>query len=230
MNFQIVLQDKILIFDSEVRGLLLGDREFFSGRDGRLIYDQVASLSSDKVRLQMSTNTSTLIPGLKILGLSYPGYFDEREVVESQNDITFYWKKSKLAAFYNLFSTDDLEFEEREPVIREAVNFLINKNIFDLTPAFLSKLLEPSKLLGFYQGWPIFESGYGMPKLLCRLGIHVGQKIVMISTPMEKYEKDVYELAELLKKLTDLDYISKKNRVVFKRNQKLMSVLLSAGF
>ena len=56
----------------------------------------------------MSTNTSTLIPALRILVVPYSPYFDGREVVDSQNDITFYWEPSKLAAFYNRFSTDEL--------------------------------------------------------------------------------------------------------------------------
>lgn len=72
----------------------------------------------------MSTNTSTLIPALRILGIAYHSYFDERPVVESQNNITFYWNPSKLAAFYNRFSTDELEHRDREPVVRRAVDFL----------------------------------------------------------------------------------------------------------
>ena len=73
----------------------------------------------------MSTNTSTLIPALRILGIPYHSYFDERPVVESQNNITFYWSPSRLAAFYNQFSTDELEYQDREPVIRQAVELFV---------------------------------------------------------------------------------------------------------
>ena len=124
MRFEIDFGSKHLIFDADLHGLRIRGTEYLSGRDGVLIYDQTREVQAGEVELQMSTNTSTLIPALRIIGIPYAPYFDERQVVESQNDITFYWKPSKLAAFYNRFSTDELDYEDREPVIRQAVEFL----------------------------------------------------------------------------------------------------------
>ncbi len=57
--------------------------EYVSGRDGVLIYDKIRDLQrADEVELQMSTNTSTLIPALRVLGISYAAYFDERPVIQ----------------------------------------------------------------------------------------------------------------------------------------------------
>ncbi len=43
--------------------------EYLSGRDGVLVYDKIRDLrQTDEVELQMSTNTSTLIPALKCWG------------------------------------------------------------------------------------------------------------------------------------------------------------------
>ena len=128
MRFNIELHSKRLIFDSDLHGLRIKGQEYVSGRDGVLIYDQTRNLRADEIELQMSTNTSTLIPALRTLAIPYAPYFDERSVVESQNDITFYWKPSKLAAYYNRFSTDELDYPEREPVIRLAVEFLLNES------------------------------------------------------------------------------------------------------
>ena len=124
MRFEIEQGPKRLIFDSDLHGLRIEDKEYLSGREGVLIYDQTRNLRADQVELQMSTNTSTLIPAFRTLGISYSPYFDEGQVVQSQNDITFFWKPSKLAAFYNRFSTDELNYDEREAVIRQAVEFL----------------------------------------------------------------------------------------------------------
>src|SRR6476619_2037472 len=159
MRFEIELATRRLIFDSDLHGLRIKGTEYLSGREGVLIYDQTRDLrQADKVELQMSTNTSTLIPALRALGIPYPSYFDERPVVESQNDITFYWKPSKLAAFYNRFSTDELDYADREPVIRRAVEFLVsNHETFPLPEELLERMLEPSRLLGSYQGFPIFD-------------------------------------------------------------------------
>jgi hypothetical protein len=174
----------------------------------------------------MSTNTSTLIPALRILGIPYHSYFDERAVVESQNNITFYWNPSQLAAFYNRFSTDELEYQDREPVIRRAVDFLLsNKDSLPLEEEFLARMLEPCKLLGFYQGFPIFDSSVGFAKLQSRLGIHIGREEVMVSTPLDRYESEVYELAELLGKETGLSYSQKKNRVIFAKDPTLLELL-----
>ena len=226
MRFELELGPKRLIFDSDLHGLRIDGTEYLSGRDGVLIYDQTEGVQAEEVELQMSTNTSTLIPALRTLGISYPAYFDERQVVESQNDITFYWQPSKLAAFYNRFSTDELDYVEREPVIRQAVEFLtVNHQELRLPEEVLSRMLEPSRLLGFYQGFPIFDGSTGFAKLQSRLGIHVDSETVMISTPLDKYESDVYELAESLARETGMDYSKKKNRVMFLKDEKLLKQL-----
>jgi len=226
MRFELELNAKRLVFDSDLYGLKVNDVEYVSGKDGVLIYDKTRDLQADEAELQMSTNTSTLIPALRILGIPYHSYFDERPVVESQNDITFFWNPSKLAAFYNRFSTDELGYPDREPVIRRSVDFLAsNSDSLPLEDEFLSRMLEPCKLLGFYQGFPIFDSSVGFAKLQSRLGIHIDPEEVMISTPLDQYENDVYELAELLKQATGLNYSKKKNRVNFKKDIKLLELL-----
>lgn len=226
MRFTIQLGPKRLVFDSDLRGLRVGGTEYISGRDGELIYDKTGDARADGVELQMSTNTSTLIPALRILGIAYPSYFDERPVVESQNDITFYWRPSRLAAFYNRFSTDELDYAEREPVIRRAVDFLrVSTHSLPLPQELLSRMSEPSRLLGFYQGFPIFDGSIGFARLQSRLGIHVDAETVMISTPLDKYEGDVYELAEHLAAETGLDYSKKKNRVIFPKDERLLALL-----
>ena len=226
MRFDITLGPKRLIFDSDLHGLRINGMEYLSGRDGALIYDKTRDVSTDEVELQMSTNTSTLIPALRALGIPYAPYFDERPVVESQNDITFYWKPSKLAAFYNRYSTDELDYTDCEPIIRQAVDFLrSNPQTFPLPEELLNRMSEPSRLLGFYQGFPIFDGSTGFARLQSRLGIHVDPDSVMISTPLDKYEADVYELAEGLAKETGLEYSKKKNRVIFLKEEKLLKVL-----
>ena len=226
MRFEFELGPKRLVFDSDLRGLRIKGTEYLSGRDGILIYDQTSDLRGDEVELQMSTNTSTLIPGLRTLDIPYPSYFDEREVVQSQNDITFYWKPSKLAAFYNRFSTDELDYADREPVIRQAVEFLrSNDQTFPLPQELLARMSQPSRLLGFYQGFPIFDGSTGFAKLQSRLGIHLDSEAVMISTPLDKYEDDIYALAEHLARETGLDFSKKKNRVIFPKDDRLLKVL-----
>lgn len=226
MRFDILLGPQRLTFDSDLRGLRIGDTEYISGRDGVLIYDKTRDVAANAVELQMSTNTSTLIPALRVLGLPYAPYFDERPVVGSQNDITFYWQPSQLAAFYNRYSTDELDYAEREPVIRQAVDFLItNRDTLPLSEELLARMSEPSRLLGFYQGFPIFDGSTGFAKLQSRLGIHVDTETVMISTPLDKYEADVYELADVIAKETGLEYSKKKNRVMFLKDRKLLEVL-----
>src|SRR5512135_3503770 len=166
MQFEIKRDRKRLIFDSDLRGLKANGIEYISGKDGVLIYDKTRELRAEEVELQMSTNTSTLIPALRILGIPYHSYFDERPVVESQNNITFYWDPSKLAAFYNRFSTDELEYKDREPVIRQAIDFLgSNAERLPLQEELLARMLEPCRLLGFYQGFPIFDGSVGFAKL-----------------------------------------------------------------
>ena|ERR1700752_408112 len=226
MRFEIELGSKHLIFNSDLRGLNVNGLEYVSGKDGVLIYDKTRDLRADKVELQMSTNTSTLIPALRILGISYNSYFDKRPVVESQNDITFYWNPSRLAAFYNRFSTDELEYTDREPVIRRAVDFILsNTDDLPLQEELLTRMLEPCKLIGFYQGFPIFDSSVGFAKLQSRLGIHIDPEEVMVSTPLDQYESDVYELAELLSKETGLSYSKKKNRVNFPKTPEILKLL-----
>jgi hypothetical protein len=227
MRFEIELGPKRLVFDSDLRGLRIEGREYVSGRDGVLIYDQTRDLQqAGEVEQQMSTNTSALIPAFRALGLPYSSYFDDRQVIQSQNDITFYWKPSQLAAFYNRFSTDELDYPGREPVIRQAVEFLrSNHRALPLPEELLARMLEPARLLGFYQGFPIFDGSTGFAKLQSRLGIHLDPEAVMISTPLDKYEEDVYELAEGLSQETGLDYSKKKNRVIFPREGKLLERL-----
>jgi hypothetical protein len=226
MQFEIKRDSKRLVFNSDLRGLKVNDLEYVSGKDGVLIYHKTKYVQADEVELQMSTNTSTLIPALRILGIPYNSYFDERPVVESQNNITFYWNPSKLAAFYNRFSTDELEYKDREPVIRRAVDFLSsNIDSLPLQEEYSARLLEPCKLLGFYQGFPIFDSSVGFAKLQSRLGIHIDSEEVMVSTPLDRYESDVYELAELLSEETGLSYSKKKNRVIFPKDPKLLKVI-----
>lgn len=226
MQFEVKRDSKRLVFDSDLRGLKINGLEYVSGKDGILIYDKTRDVRADEVELQMSTNTSTLIPALGILGIPYHSYFDERPVVESQNNITFYWNPSRLAAFYNRFSTDELEYEDRESVIRSALEFLwANTDSLPLGEEWLARMLEPCKLLGFYQGFPIFDSSVGFAKLQSRLGIHLGSEDVMISTPLDRYEPDVYELAELLREETGLSYSQKKNRVIFPKDPVLLESL-----
>ena len=226
MRFDLDLDTQRLIFDSELHGLRIAGQEYVSGRDGVLIYDQTGELRADEVELQMSTNTSTLIPALRTLGVPYSPYFDERPVVESQNNITFYWKPSKLAAYYNRFSTDELDYAAREPVIRRAVEFLTaNYQTLPLPEEVLKQMLEPARLLGFYQGFPIFDATTGFAKLQSRLGIHVGPESIMISTPLDKYEGDVYELAEQVAREARLVYSKKKNRVIFLKDERLLVML-----
>ena len=227
MRFEIEQGSKHLIFDSDLHGLRIKGTEYLAGRDGVLIYEKTRGVQSNEVELQMSTNTSTLIPALRILGFPYSPYFDERQVVQSQNDITFYWKPSKLAAFYNRFSTDELDYANRESVVRQAVEFLTsNDQKLPLPEELLARMLQPSRLLGFYQGFPIFDGSTGFAQLQSRLGIHVDPEAVMVSTPLDKYEDDVYELAEHLARETGLDFSKKKNRVIFLKEDRLLLKLL----
>jgi hypothetical protein len=226
MQFEIELATNRLIFDSDLHGLRVRGTEYLSGREGILIYDQTQGLAAGEIELQMSTNTSTLIPALRILGIRYPPYFDQRPVVESQNDITFYWKPSQLAAFYNRYSTDELDYADREPVIRRAVEFLIsNDQALPLPEEYLARMQESVQLLGFYQGFPIFDGSTGFARLQSRLGIHLDPETVMISTPLDKYEGDIYELAEAIAKETGMDYSKKKNRVIFPKDDRLLKIL-----
>jgi hypothetical protein len=226
MQFEIRLGPKRLLFDSDLHGLRVNGIEYLAGKDGILIYDKTRDVRAGEVELQMSTNTSTLVPAFRMLAIPYSPYFDERRVVESQNDITFYWKPSKLAAFYNRFSTDELGYEDREPVIRRAVEFLrSNPETLPLPEELLARMLEPSRLLGFYEGFPIFDGSTGFARLQSRLGVHLDSESVMVSTPLDKYEEDVYELAESLARETGLDYSKKKNRVIFPKDERLLKRL-----
>lgn len=227
-NFEIELQDKKLFFDSQVNGLRVNDVLYQAGKDGVLVYDKVSNLLATAVTCQFSTNTSTLIPALKVLGIKYNSYFDKRDVIESQNDITFYWQASRLAAFYNRYSTDGVELEKRESVIRSAVEFLTNSHNLgeDFLPEEkLHKLDEECKLLGFYEGFPIFDAGLGMPQLLSRIGIHIGNESITVSTFMDKYQSDVYEIAEKICNASGLEGFKKKNRVRFEKTSKITNLL-----
>ena len=52
-----------------------------------------------------------------------------------------------------------------------------------------------------------------------RISLHHGQP------PLDKYEGDVYELAEQLGRETGLDYSKKKNRVIFQKDDRLLQLL-----
>ena len=52
--------------------------------------------------------------------------------------------------------------------------------------------------------------------LFCSFGTF-GERRVMISTPLDAYESDVYELAEGLAGDTGLDYSNQKNIEIFPR-------------
>jgi hypothetical protein len=47
----------------------------------------------------------------------------------------------------------------------------------------------------------------------------------MISTPLDRYESDIYELAERLSAETGLSYSQKKNRVIFPKDPRLFELL-----
>lgn len=46
----------------------------------------------------------------------------------------------------------------------------------------------------------------------------------MISTPFDKYEEDVYDLAELIASENELEYSKKKTRVMFLKDEKLLGL------
>lgn len=220
--------DKTLTFSTKTRGLIVAGREFLAGSDGELIYNKVQDLHASDITCQYSTNTSTLIPAFKVLSLQYNPYFDTKEVIDSQNDITFYWNPSPLAAFYNRYTTDGIELEKREPIIKEAVNFLLSTSSGGenfLVPELLSKVNEPCRLLGFYEGFPIFDGTVGLSKLASRLGIHIGVDGILVSTPMDKYQDDVAELAKQIESTLAIMGNWKKNRVWFAKTPALLALL-----
>lgn len=225
MEFPVFIGEKKLLFDSELQGVMIEGKEFISTKDTPLVYEQVKDKRSDHVRVQMSSNTSTLIPALRVLGISYPEYFDHKDVVQSQNNIRFYWNKSQLAAYYNRYSTDNMKYEDRKQTIKDAVAFLTSGKEFDLPEEYLHELSEPCKVLGFYGGFPIFDSSTGVAKLLSRLGIHIDPEVVMISTPMDEYATTVYELATELGSALGIQGVYKKNRVSFSEKEKVVEFL-----
>lgn len=229
VSFTLNLPDnKILTFSSETGGLIIDNKEYVALADGVLIYDQTKDLHANTVTAQLATNTSTLIPALRILGLPYNPYFDNRDVVESQNNISFYWHPSRLAAFYNRYNTDGVEKTQRKAILGDAVAFLLNtaQQGDDFLPEeMLQKVSEPCRLLGFYDGFPIFDDDYGMPKLVSRLGIHIGVDSVMVSTPMDKYAEDVTELSKKLEAATGITGVYKKNRTRFPKDPHILEVL-----
>ena len=100
-----------------------------------------------------------------------------------------------------------------------------NHQALPLPEELLARMHEPVRLLGFYPGFPLFDGSTGFARLQSRLGIHVDIETVMISTPLDKYEEDVYELAARLASETGLDYSKKKNRVIFQRDARLLNAL-----
>src|SRR3989338_887758 len=152
MKLKIKIKSKTLEFDSNLEGLMVNGKEYSLGKNGELIYDQTAQIKANKVTIQMAANTSTLIPALKVLDIPYHKYFDQRDVIESQNNISFYWKPSKLSAYYNRYSTDHVEYTKRAPLIRNAVTFLItNTKSLPLKEELPDRMNDPIKLLGFYR-------------------------------------------------------------------------------
>lgn len=232
MQFQIKIDDKTLEFDSNLEGLVANGREYLSGKNGELIYDLTKDVKSSKVSVQMAANTSTLIPALRILSRPYNPYFDERDVVESQNNISFYWSLSKLAAYYNRFSTDQVDYSKREPLIRKAVKFLTSTaNKLPLKDELPARMHDPVRLLGFYQGLPIFDTSTGFAKLLSRLGIHIEPESIMISTPLDKYQQDIFEISNQITSLTKVPHTKKKNRASFPKEPSILKLLgLSTQF
>ena len=218
----------ILHFDAAQDGVLVRGVSYLSGEDGELIYDQVEGLRADEVTCQLSTNTSSLIPALRMLGISYNSYFDQRPVVESQNDIRFYWNPSRLAAFYNRFGTDGTPDNEREEIIRRGVDFLLDTadSGDDFLPEeMLKEFYEPCVLLGFYQGLAIYDAHAGLPQLRSRLGIHVGVESILISTPMDRYADDVAEVAHKIERISGVSSHPKKNRYRFPRDRRVLEVI-----
>ena len=224
---------KSIIFSSRIPGLKIGRKEYAAKDDGVLIYDKVKDIKASEVMCQLSTNTSTLIPALKILELPYNKYFDERSVVDSQNDITFYWQPSYLAAFYNRYSTDGIEYEKREFLIKSAIQFLLNSKDKDikklLKKEFLTDIKQECRLLGFFEGFPIFDAKLGMPMLKSRLGIHIGLDSVTVSTPIDKYQDDVIEVANMLAEKSGSRPTYKKNRIRFEKTPHLLKTLDITG-
>ena len=47
----------------------------------------------------------------------------------------------------------------------------------------------------------------------------------MVSTPLDRDEPDIYELAELVSRGTGLRYSKKKNRVLFPKDPNLLKLL-----
>lgn len=228
IRFEIFINNKKLIFDSTVHGLKIDEKMYDSGDDGILVYDKTAGILSNEVICQLSSNTSTLIPALKILGISYNSYFDRRKVVESQNNISFYWDRSRLAAFYNRYSTDGIDVEKRESIVRSAIDFLTNpKNMKEefLPQERLERLSQECKLLGFYEGFPILDAEFGMPQLLSRFGIHIGNESILVSTPIDNYQEDVFLLAEKIGEKIGMYGFRKKNRVRFEKTPKILKEL-----
>ncbi len=231
MEFDITFPgNKSITFDSSLRGLYVNGKEYIADADSGLVYDQTKDLRAETVRVQMSSNTSTLIPALRVIGVTYPAYFDEPDVIASQNNISFYWKKSKLASFYNLYSTDNKPYEQRQETIKDAVAFLTSTAPFVLTEEYLHELSEPVKVLGFYEGFPIFDGASGLAPLVSRLGIHITVEGVMISTPIDQYAADVYALAKKLEHELGVIGNYKKNRVTFGEKEQIIKYLLNNMF
>ena len=227
MEFPVTVNGKTMVFDSELNGVMISGKEFVSTKDLPLVYEQVKDKRDEHVRLQMSSNTSTLIPALRVLGIPYSSYFDQEDVVNSQNDITFYWKPSKLAAYYNRFSTDLLEYETRKQTIKDAVQFITtNVENLDLKDEYIEQLLMPCRLLGFYGGFPIYDSKTGMAKLVSRVGIHIDPESIMISTPLDEHSRVVYDIATEIGSKLGIQGVYKKNRVTFSEKELVYKFLV----
>ncbi len=89
----------------------------------------------------------------------------------------------------------------------------------------LERLSQECKLLGFYEGFPIFDAEFGMPQLLSRFGIHIGNESILVSTPIDNYQEDVFLLAEKIGEKIGMYGFRKKNRVRFEKTPKILKEL-----
>jgi hypothetical protein len=119
-----------------------------------------------------------------------------------------------------------MKFEDRKETIKAAVAFLVSDKSFELPEEYLKELSEPCTLLGFYGGFPIFDSSTGVAKLLSRFGIHFDPESVIISTPMDEHASVVYELATKIGSALGIQGVYKKNRVVFAEKKVVMDFIM----
>ena len=155
------------------------------------------------MRFEIQINSKRLLFGSDLHGLRINGV----DYLSGRDGILIYDKTRDLTA-------DVVELQ-----------MSTNTQALPLPEELLTRMTEPSTLLGFYEGFPIFDGSTGFARLQSRLGIHIDTETIMISTPLDKYEADVYEIAEKLEKETGLEPSKKKNRVMFLKDEKLLKAL-----